>query len=262
MSLWMVYTKRLMRAKRVMKSGKRIPRPMKSTVKKIATQVMRKHIETKVAGGGEENLSLYHNGAITSAADSQPLAITNLFNIWSQIVSGTNSNSRVGTEIIPRGMSIRLYLENLAGRPFLHYRIICGFAPKQRTDGVATAYNNLQVLSAASNGNLLRHTSQDLGYKVVYDRIFRNECNGGAWTGSEQGVTAGSWKRNHLFKKIWIRPTKNGRIVYNGAATGVVSRIVNKPFFMCVIPYDSQNTLSTDEVARLSYSFQLYFKDA
>lgn len=241
------------------RSGSRTKR-RRTSVKKVVNRVLNQKTETKRAFAGEDGLALYHNQQISAlpGGSTQPLTVTNLFNIWRGIVPGTNSSNRVGTEIIPRGMKLRMYLENLDDRPNLHYRIICGFAPKQRSDGAATAPNNLELLGGGGPANnLLKIPNADRGYKVLYDRIFRNEM--GIST-VPLGGTGG--KRAHIFKEIWLRPKKGAKITYNGAATGVVANIVNNPFFCAVIPYDSQNTLATDDVARLSYTVILYFKDA
>lgn len=212
-------------------------------------------METKHATLSSEAGALYHNGQI-SVTNSQPTTNAQMFNVWKLIVPGTGGNNRIGTEIFPRGMSMRIFLENLAGRPNVHYRIMIGAAPKQTTSGVATNYNNLELLDqGGAVGNLCRHPTTDSGYKVFYDRIFRNEL------GFAQGAN-GNQSASHRFVKIWIKRKKAGKIVYNGSASGVISEIVNKPLFFCVIAYDSTNTLSTDHIANLSYQTKLYWKDA
>jgi len=153
-------------------------------------------------------------------------------------------------------MSVRLYLENVDDRPNIHYRIIIGVAPKQRADGTVTDWNNLEMLDQGSPGNLIRHSANDLGYKFLYDRVISKEI-GSSWVAVGTAVN----KRCHLFRKIWIKKKKANKIVYNTSATGVVANIVNKPMFMAVIPYDSQNTLATDLIARLSFQTKLYWKD-
>lgn len=214
-----------------------------------------KNMETKHATLASDAAALYHNGQI-SAGNTQPTTNAQMFNVWKLIVPGTAVNNRIGTEIFPRGMSMRIFLENLQDRPNVTYRIIIGAAPKQRSDGVGTNYNNLELLDqGGTTGNLCRHTTADLGYKIFYDRVYKNECGF-----SGQGV--GGPYKYHLFKKIWIKRKKAGKIIYNTSATGVVAEIVNKPLFFCVIAYDSTNTLYTDHIANLSYQTKLYWKDA
>lgn len=225
--------------------------------KKVVTDVVNKTTETKHSSFGAENLALFHNNQI-SLTNSQPTTVAGLFNCWSLITAGTNVTNRVGNEIMPRGMSLRMYLENELDRPNLHYRVIIGAAPKQRADGTATAYNNLEILDAGSAGNIVRHTSTDLGYRIFYDRVIKNEVGiSSAW-----GSGGGYNKRCHTFLKIWIKRKRASKIIYNSSASGVQANIVNKPLFVAVIPYDSQNTLSTDQVAILNYQCKLYWKDA
>lgn len=212
-------------------------------------------METKHATLASDGAALYHNSQI-SLTNSQPSTNAQMFNVWKLITPGTAVNNRIGTEIWPRGMSIRLFLENLTDRPNLHYRVIIGAAPKQRSDGVSTNYNNLELLDmGGTTGNLCRHITTDLGYKIFYDRVFRNVI----------GVTetySGAGRKAQLFKKIWIRRKKAGKIIYNSSVSGVVAEIVNKPLFFTVIPYDSTDTLATDHVANMSYQTKLYWKDA
>jgi hypothetical protein len=223
-------------------------------MKAIARKVTMKNMETKHATVASDAAALYHNGQI-SVTNSQPTTNAQMFNVWKLIVPGTSVQNRIGTEIWPRGMSMRLYLENAADRPNVCYRVIIGAAPKQRSDGVATNYNNLELLDmGGTTGNLCRHMTTDLGYKTFYDRVFNIQ------TGATD--TTGGARRNHMFKKIWIKRKKAGKIIYNNSATGVVAEIVNKPLFFTVIAYDSSNSLVTDNVGFLSYQTKLYWKDA
>lgn len=225
-------------------------------MKQVAQSIVTKNMETKHASLGAENLPIFHNSQI-SLTNTNPITIQSMFDVWKNIVPGTMVTNRVGTEIFPRGMSVRLYLENSLDRPNVHYRVIIGVAPKQRSDGVATAFNNLEILDQGSPGNLIRHSAADLGYKFLYDRVFNNEA---AFVSVPLGGTGGM--RYHKFIKIWIRRRPGAKIVYNSSATGVVANIVNKPIFMAVIGYDSQNTLSTDQVGVLNFQTKLYWKDA
>jgi hypothetical protein len=249
------YKKMSRRGKRTL--GRQTYRAMKAIAKKVSL----KNMETKHATLASEGAALYHNGQI-SATNSQPTTNAQMFNVWKLIVPGTAVNNRIGTEIWPRGMSVRLYLENMGDRPNIHYRVMIGAAPKQRSDGTSTNYNNLELLDMGGTvGNLCRHATTDLGYKFFYDRVFRSEL-GQTNTGSLQGVTSGVERRCHLFKKIWIKRKKAGKIIYNNSASGVVAEIVNKPLFFCVLAYDSTNTLITDQIGLFSYQTKLYWKDA
>lgn len=233
---------------------------MKQVAQNVARSVVMRNMETKHASLGSENLPIFHNSQI-SVTNTNPISIQSMFDVWRNIVPGTMVTNRVGTEIFPRGMSVRLYIENVGDRPNVHYRVIVGVAPKQLSNGTATAFNNLEFLDQGSPGNLIRHSANDLGYKFLYDRVFSNEL-GVTNTGTIQGVTGGEIRRCHKFIKIWIRRKPGSKIVYNSSATGVVANLVNKPLFMAVIGYDSQNSLPTDQVGVLNFQTKLYWKDA
>lgn len=255
----MPYKRRYRKFRKTIRRGKRtLGRQTYRLMKAVAKKVTMKKMETKHATLASEAAALYHNGQI-SLTNTQPTTNAQMFNVWKLIVPGTAVNNRIGTEIWPRGMSMRIFLENMPDRPNIHYRIIIGAAPKQRSDGVATNYNNLELLDQGGTvGNLCRHPTTDLGYKIFYDRVFRNESHSNL-------VNAGGATddvKSHIFKKVWIRRKKAGKIIYNNSASGVVAEIVNKPLFFCVIPYDSTNTLATDHVANMSYQTKLYWKDA
>lgn len=251
----MPYTKKLNRKRT--RSGKRTPaRRMYRTMKKIANSAITKKAETKHVIFNAENTILSHNYQISQVVggNDQPMTLQGFFDCWSKyITAGPNVNQRIGTEIQPRGMSIRLYLENDAQRPNVHYRIILGTAPKQLLDGTTTTYNNLQLMEG-SGGNLVRHVNTEPGYKIFYDRVVKNE------PGISTTFDVGN-KRCHVFKKIWIKSKKGSKILFNAAEQGVVSRIQNKPFFCTVIPYDSYSTLATDNIASVNYQCKLYYKD-
>lgn len=216
-----------------------------------------KKTETKNTTIAVENQALYHNYQQT-ALNGQPTSDGTFWNCWAtSIVAGTRYDQRIGNEIYPRGMSVRLYLENVDDRPNIHYRVIIGVAPKTRTDGTAMTFNALELMQGVG-GNIIRHVNTEYGYKILYDRVFKSEL------GTSFSVDPGaSWNRRrcHLFKKIWIRRKKGGKIRYTNSVAGLAAPIDNKPVFMMVIPYDSYNTLATDQIAVLNYQAKLYWKD-
>jgi len=234
------------------KSGLRMKRKT-ATVKKVVNQVLNKKIETKKAFLGEDDLTAYHNAQI-SLANLQPIAITNLFNVWAGIVPGVADNNRVGNEIEPRGIKLKMYFENGENHPNVHYRLIIGYAPKQRSDGAATTPTNLELLAGAVGNNLLRISNVDLGYKIIHDKVYRNVL--GIATVNGVGNI-----RTQKYVSLWLKPKKGSKIVYNGATFGATSRIVNNPFFACLIPYDTVNTSPSIGIAKYSYQCILYYKD-
>lgn len=236
--------------------GKRIlGRRTYQTMKAVALKAIMKKSETKNTTVSQEGLDVYHNGQI-SALNQQPTTDAQFFNIWRyNITCGPGLNQRIGTEIQPRGCSIRLYLENDVNRPNLHWRIIIGVAPKLKIDGLTTtAYDNLEMMDGIG-GNLVRHINTEAGYKILYDRIYKNEIG--------ISTKAGDWtlRRCHKFLKIWLRRKRGSKITFVSAVNGATSAINNKPVFMACIPYDSNNTLATDYVGEVNWQAKLYWKD-
>jgi len=225
-------------------------------MRKIAASQILKKAETKNTVLAHENADLYHNGQI-SALNQQPDTDAQFWNIWSTtIVPGTGYNNRIGTEIMPRGMSLRMYFENQLDRPNVCYRVIIGIAPKLLSNGLTpTNYDNLELMQGIGS-NLVRHIDTEKGYKILYDRVFKNEAG---FVSVPLGGTGG--KKYHMFKKIWLRRKRGSKISYVASTAGVSSAINNKPVFMAIIPYDSYNTLWTDNIANVSWQAKLYWKD-
>lgn len=224
-------------------------------MRKIAASQILKKAETKNTVLAHEGVDLYHNGQI-SALNQQPDSDAQFWNIWSTtIVAGTGYNNRIGTEIMPRGMSLRMYFENEKDRPNIHYRLIIGIAPKLLSNGLTpTNYDNLELMQGIGS-NLVRHVDTEKGYKILYDRVFKNEA------GTTISNTPATDRRYHCFRKIWLRRKRGSKISYVASVNGVASAINNKPVFMCVIPYDSENSLYTDHIANVTWQAKLYWKD-
>lgn len=257
----MPYNKRRKYSKRILSRRGKYSRGRRTyrIATKAAKRVLAKKIETKHASFGGENFALYHNAG---SATAQPATIQGIWNCWTLITPGTSVTNRVGNEIMPRGFSMRLYLENMPDRPNVHYRLIMGVAPKTQSNGNVTTWDVPgTLLDEGSAGNIVRHTSSDQGFKIFYDRIIPNE-RASTMIASPDSLGDQNNVRCHKFKKLWIRRKKANKIIYQSSATGVVAPIVNKPFFVCLLAYDSYNTLTTDIVGRYSYQCKLYWKDA
>lgn len=218
---------------------------------KAAKRVLMKKAETKHILFGRENYQVNHNAQI-SALNTQPLSEANFFNCWRSILPGTGVDQRIGNEVTPRGMSLRLYGENTVNRPNVHHRLIIGTYPRINVNGTQMSHNNMISLDDTGQGsNLLRHKIDDRNVKILYDRVIKNEIG--------YSDTGAGGARVHFFKKIWIKRKRASNIVFSDSTVNAV--IMNKPVFLMLIPYDSYNTLITDTIATYSYQCKLYFKD-
>ena len=64
-------------------------------------------------------------------------------------------------------------------------------------------------------------------------------------------------KEAHKMVKIWFKHKNVLPIIYNTATDA----IVNSPLLLYVIPYDSKDTLITDNITTYAYYCRLYYKD-
>lgn len=227
--------------------------------RKAAKKMIMKKAETKFLDFGAENVQVYHNVGNTGAAlgpFNSPWSDATFFNCWAAIPQGTGSGQRVGNEIYPRGMKLRLMLFNKATRPNLQYRIIIGTVPKLNQAGQISTPTNVNFLVPPQYNNLLTRMNTDLGCRAFIDRTYRNALGTSFY--AQQGATSADPKESSLLRRYYIRRKKASKIIYS-AGQGAV--IVNKPVFLQVIPYDAFGTLVTDNVASYAYQCTLYWKD-
>lgn len=229
-------------------SGKRT-REESQTFASRVKNVLMKNTETKRYTVAVENQQLYHNTGVTGSAFVGPLT----FNLWRFIPQGTTENSRVGDEIVPRGMAVRLWLANKQDRPNIHYRVIVCVLPRMYNASVVAAGSidiGIQPNQGANGNYLCLPVDTTKGIKVLYDKVLKNEI------GLSRGID-GQYRENHMFKKIWIKSKKGAKIKY----TRQTQEIENKFMAMYVIPYDSYGTLTLDNIASCAHVTTLYFKD-
>lgn len=218
-----------------------------------------KKTETKNLDFFHENVNVYHNVGPTGGAlgpFNAPWMDAVFFNCWAGIQQGTGASQRVGNEIYPRGMKLRLQLFNKAARPNLQYRIIIGTVPKLNQAGQISTPTNVNWMLPAQYNNMLTRMNTDLGVRAFIDRTYRNSL--GTSFFAQQGVTSANPLESSLIRRFYIRRKKASKIIYNQGANAM---IVNKPVFLAVIPYDAYGTLVTDNVASYAYMCTLYWKD-
>lgn len=223
--------------------------------------VLLRTAETKKYQFADENVQLNHNAGVAAASATPSLAQP--FNIWAAISKGTSSFNRIGDRIIPRGMSLKIWLANKLDRPNLMYRIIIAKVPKA-INAVATTQNNVDPFDALQLGNtgnrIILNLDRDRGIKALYDKVFT--INAG-YNASSVGTNLVPSPNNvareaHLYKKLWIKSKNSKPIIFDSTTS---SQIVNNPLMVWVIAYDSYGTLTSDTVASLSYYGVCYFKD-
>lgn len=210
-----------------------------------------KTAETKRVLIANENEQLYHNTGTAGGVFVKPI----LFNPWRLINQGVTENQRIGDEIYPRGMQMRLWMANKDDRPNILYRLIVCILPRMYNASVV-ASGSIDIgstMNVGANGNYITMPIDTTkGIKVLYDKVIRNELGF-----SNVATTFNENKECHQFKKLWIKRKKSRKIKY-ARATGDIE---NNFLAVYLIPYDSYGTLTTDNIASCGYVATLYFKD-
>lgn len=218
---------------------------------------MLKTVETKYYDRGVQNVQLYHNlgrGTLITAP-TVVTSIPELFNVWADINRGADRYQRVGDEIIPIGIKLRLWLAAKYDRPNTKFRVIVAVLPKA-FGGVVTPYDwdPFQLPNTGSLGQTtLYPADKDKGVKFLYDRI--HTCPQlGAYP---LGGGAGNDKECNKYVNIWIKSKRNSKIKFDTTS----STIVNKPIAVYVVPYEQFDTLTTSRVGTVAAFMRLYYKD-
>jgi hypothetical protein len=216
---------------------------------KVKKAIM-KTAETKYHILGGDDTLLYHDRGTTTATAVGGTQGALIWDPWVNIGQGTGARNRVGDEIYPRGMALRLTMYNAGDRTALFYRIIvCKL--NRVINGTGMTGGNFDIFDAnGANDSIASIVKNDQGVKVYYDKTFTVQ-------GSTQwSVGADSTRKLRLFKKLFINPKGTKKIIYSAA-----NQIVNNPLAVFVLPYDAYASLRTDNVANCQYSCKLYFKD-
>lgn len=212
-------------------------------------KVILKAAETKRYQFASENVQLYHNNGTSNLGIPSGIQ----FNSWSSISLGTNRFQRVGDQIYPRGMALRLWLSNKSDRPNVLYRVIVCVVPKI-VAGTTTSLTHdpfFVTYNAGSNNNILcAPVDPEKVSRVFYDKIIS------VHTGWGVPAPGGTNKEYSKLLKLWIRRKKRGVIEFDGA-----NSIKNNPILIGVYPYDAYGTLATDNIASCAYVGTMYFKD-
>lgn len=159
-------------------------------------------------------------------------------------------------------MLLKLWLANKADRPNVIYRVMVVVLARTIGGTTVPAYNNVDLFKATdvgtNNTTIIAEHDPDKVKKVLYDKLVRNEGYAQASTGTEVAPGANfKGKEKHAIKRLWIKPKKQRRIVYN-AGTNAHQ---NNYMAVYVIPYDSYGTAQTDNIASVAYFAKLYWKD-
>lgn len=222
----------------------------KSRARKFTARVKKallKTAETKYVMGAGENRSCYHDRGDVSAGLLTTSQGALIWDPWFAITKGTSISNRIGDEIYPRGMSIRMFYNCSADRPSQYVRIIVAVIPKV-VSGLIMSGSNFDLMDAQGSNDTVTGMIKREGVKVLYDKVRTFESDGA------RAVPAAGDSR--FFKKIYIKSKRGGKLSWQQDGT-----LSNKPVGVWVVPYDGYNTLRSDILGYVSWTYKLYFKD-
>lgn len=235
--------------KKVVKKGRKFTkRPYKKGMGtkglvKLIQKVSLRKCETKDAHRILENEQLYHN---TPAI--QTGFMTTYQGVGDADTGTSNYVSRVGNEIILRGLSMKLWLATKGDRPNQMFRII---VYRYKIDG---SYSNPPYLSQGTSNYMIRDLDTDQ-FKIL--KVKYVNLNVGNVTNTNISGTQWVLKEAHKIVKFWI-PFKNQRYKYKSNDSGYGAYW---DIGLSITAYDSYGTLTTDNIASYALSHKLYFKD-
>lgn len=223
--------------------GGRPRKQLKSTIKSVALSLS----ETKKA-----------NQRYAGGSNAQPL-FHNVTDYWSNLLATTEGTadpqgvddyreSRIGTDIIARGIKIRFMFISSPDRPNLNLMVYI-YKYNSKTAQQDSVFWAGPAGSGATNNRFLDHPNTDR-VKILKKFIVQNVNKVAI---NDQGTV------HTVYRELWL-PMKNRKIRYdNDSNNGDVPMFTD--IGICVTAFDATNTLVTDEIAYWTASSQLYFKD-
>lgn len=238
--------------------GRLFRRTTVTRTRTLVNRILNKKTETKYFDIGAQGQDSYHNlgWGTVSIPPTTYSSIPAFFNPWINIQKGTDRFGRIGDKINPRGMSLRLYLENFSDRPNMQWRVVVAVLPKVFSGSIVTQSfsNTFQISnSGICNNTLLLPADHDAGVKFLYDRIHTPNASFIAARASGGIVNKSPTKTI----KIWIKRKRANPIIYDTTN----ATLVNKPLAVFCIPYEQNATSQLDKVGLVSGFMRMYYKD-
>jgi hypothetical protein len=210
---------------------------------KLIKRISLKQSETKNTHSISENLQLYHN---------VPYIISN--QLYLAIGSGDDQTgtgfftSRIGDEVIARGVSYKFWFANKLDRPNVMYKII--FYKYQSATATPLPANAPWYIQGTSN-YMIRDIDAEK-YKILKVVKFNLQTSAQRITAADTFYGA----EGHRAVSVWI-PLKSMKLKYENNST--TPKFADIGF--SVVAYDSYGTLSTDNIASFAVNRKFYFKD-
>lgn len=237
--------RRGMRSKR---SGRRSASGLqrKSVLVRTIKTVALSAVETKHSYRCVENVQLYHNTAYLTSN----IMYTQTGTGDSGFDAATSYATRLGDEILAKGVDFRFWLSNKHNRPNCQYRIIVFSYPSTTVPAVGDVFQNYNIGLGVDNNKMLAYINTDR-IKVLKQLVLKS-------AGGDYSLETGADTREKSFYRQFYIDMGMKRIKYQTPTSGL-------PKFtdiaVCILAYDAYGTLLTDNIASVAWSYKLYFKD-
>lgn len=195
--------------------------------------------ETKYITTTTENAQLTHNGGVGPVY----VALTNMLGT----AQGTTQNTRLGDEVWPKGLSIKIWLSNKLDRPNVMYRVIVFTAPPDQITSLSPAGLFQNVIA----NKMIDYFNTDR-YSIKYERMIQ------PFSGDYSLESGATNKEHSKSLKIWIPLT--GKLTYT-TDTGNIPKYQKHILQLAIVAYDAFGTLLTDVIASHTTVARFYFKD-
>jgi len=232
---------------------------------RVVAKMMNRNLETKEsqerANAGTTIQNIAHNNILVV----QNIGRASVFNMFT-LNNGTgdpmeaNQGSRIGDQIVLKGISIKMFLENPIDRCNTHYRIMVVRGAKGETFDRTTLFKNKSANKLMDVINTERFSI--IAQKVVNLRSANGTANAISLTGVP-GTTVNSGMATRLVT-MWIPGTKfakGGNIQYeNGSAF----QVKFYDYRICILAYDWYGTpQDANTVGKVNDLIAtMYYKDA
>lgn len=165
--------------------------------------------------------------------------------------TGTSSySSRIGDEVIARGIQFKLWFATKQDRPNVMFKVVVFKYYSQSTPPTT-------IFKGQGTSNLMLRDIDVERIKILKVKMFTLNV-GTSFTGTNNSNAYNVTGREaHKYMKIYV-PLKNAKVKYIADDSGTPMRY---DIGLAVMAYDSYGTLTTDTIASYGVNAKFYFKD-
>lgn len=228
---------------------KKVSKKLRTVIRREATRVVNRNVETKYINSFAENVQLNHN--TWTEVLHQNFALTQ------GVGDASNSSAlRVGNSIRAKFLKIKLWLSNKLDRNDIYYRIlIVKYPPGLTASGLLSLNPVLAPIGTGGSFNNLMFPANSDAFDIVLDRTIHVQNDSGIRT-----LGDGSMGETH---RMWQHKIRlfNKKIEYHDAGSTIVKQMQDN-YSIWIMAYDAYGTLISDNIASMSRLVVGAFKDA